>query len=144
MQTIERQLGRDSIGPLPRGGTACQLSIAGETKMTSSDHPNFEPFILTKASQPSLLLTGRGMALKTPIFEARGWLGGGYDWASIARVILVESLPDLADIIKFDPEADTFSAHGPREAMLRLGAEMLRVYKDDNILRDFLSRAQMD
>jgi len=111
--------------------------------MTSSEHPNLEPFVLTKATQPSLLLS-RGMAPKVPIFEARGWLGGGHDWASVARVILFERLPDLVDVVKFDPEASMFAAHGPPEAMLRLGAEMLRAYNDDDVLRDFLSRAEID
>jgi Immunity protein 51 len=84
------------------------------------------------------------MALKTPIFEAQGRLGGGYDWASVARVILVERLPDLVDVIKFDSEAGMFAAYAPPAAIVRLGAEMLRAYKDDGILRDFLSRAELD
>jgi len=47
-----------------------------------------------------------------PIFEAQEWVGRAYDWASVARLILAERLPDLVDAIEFDPEAGMLAAHG--------------------------------
>lgn len=39
-----------------------------------------------------------------------GFEGNGYDWASLASAYVDKQLPELVDIVKFDPEADMFCA----------------------------------
>ncbi|MPT41811.1 MAG: hypothetical protein E2603_25860, partial [Achromobacter sp.] len=51
---------------------------------------------------------------KEEVFRRRrqeGFVGSGYDWASLALVFLNEKMPELAEQIDFDPEADTFCAY---------------------------------
>ena len=106
----------------------------------------YAPFIFVEGEKScSLLLTGNPMAEKCPIFEElEGWLGNGYDWASVARTLVEEELPGLEGAVSFDPEADMFVAYGPREAILRLGRAMQAVFHDDSRLRDLLSRSELD
>ena len=87
------------------------------------------------------------MLLRTGVFEeqtAEGWSGNGYDWTSIARVIVDEKLPGLKDDQEFDPEACMFSANGPLDALKQLGGELKKVFDDEDLLRDVLSRAALD
>jgi len=92
-------------------------------------------------------MSDKDMAARVGVFEERsgaGWQGNGYDWTSIARVLVDEKLPDLKDELEFDPEAGMFSAQGPLEALKRLGKEMKKVFDDETLLRDILSRAELD
>lgn len=110
---------------------------------------NLSPFILhireDKPSEGSLLLTV--FEDKEHIFVERadeGWEGGGYDWGSVARVVLEEKTPELAGAIGFDPEGSMFVAYGPVEAVKAFGAALKEVYDNDDMLRDMLSRAELD
>jgi len=75
----------------------------------SDDHPDgtsYAPFILSgKDGKYWLLLSGNHMVEKSSIFEAHGegWLGNGYDWNSIAQVVMAERLPELDGELDFDP-----------------------------------------
>jgi hypothetical protein len=64
-----------------------------------TDKSSYAPFILADDGKyRSLILTDRDMIAKTHVFEERkaeGWIGSGYDWTSVARVLLIEQLPDL-------------------------------------------------
>ena len=94
-----------------------------------------------------MILSDRDMLTRTNVFEQRaaeGWNGNGYDWTSIARVILAEKLSDLKDEIEFDSEAGMFAAYGPMDALKQLGVELKRAFDDPDRLRDYLSRAQLD
>nr|WP_225587858.1 Imm51 family immunity protein [Methylomonas fluvii] len=95
----------------------------------------------------SLILSDQHMVEKTHIFDERadeGWNGNGYDWNSIAQVILFEQLPDLQDELDFDPEAGMFSTQGSRSALERLGKAMSLAFHNEEVLRDLLSRAELD
>jgi hypothetical protein len=113
-----------------------------------TDKSSYAPFILAdNGKYRSLILTDRDMIARAHVFEERkaeGWIGSGYDWTSVARVLLIEQLPDLESNISFDPEAGMFSAGGPRPALERLAAAMLAAFESDEILRDLLSRAELD
>lgn len=113
-----------------------------------TDKATYAPFILMESGEfRSLLLSDRDMVERFHVFEelsGEGWSGNGYDWNSIAQVIMSEQLPDLMDVISFDPEAGMFSAQGPRAALERLGAAMSAAFQDEEILRDLLSRAELD
>jgi len=115
--------------------------------MSPSDKTRFAPFTLITGEFESLILSDEDMLSRVGVFEERaddGWSGNGYDWTSVARVVVDEKLPDLKDQLDFDPEAGMFSASGPLEALERLGAEMKKVFEDEGLLRDFLRRAELD
>ena len=95
----------------------------------------------------TLFLADADMMRVAEVFEERGeegWSGNGYDWTSVARVVVDERLPHLAALLDYDPEAGMFSAKGPSEALDELGRELVAVYHDKKLLRDFLSRAELD
>lgn len=115
--------------------------------MTTPTSP-FEPFTLHEhKGSHSLLFIDRDMVAKMPIFEERaeeGWNGSGYDWTSIAQVVLAEKLPDIDERISFDSEAGMFCALGRQDDLESLAREMVKAFNDDAILRDLLSRAELD
>jgi hypothetical protein len=107
-----------------------------------ADKVTYSPFILTERS---LLLVDQHMESKCHVFQERkGWIGSGYDWNSIAQVIVSERLPGLANELSFDSEGGMFVAVGPHAALEQLGKAMHLAYHDDNALRDLLSRAELD
>ena len=115
--------------------------------MSSSDESKYAPFTLIAGDNPSLILSDDDMSLRVSVFEEKedeGWLGNGYDWTAIARVVVDEKIPDAKDKLEFDPEAGMFCALGSIESLERLGAEMKKVFDDENLLRDVLSRAELD
>ena len=104
----------------------------------------YAPFVLTDRF---LLLSDQPMEEKRHIFEGRvgeGWTGNGYDWTSIAQVIVAERIPEVAGNLSFDPEAGMFSAAGSRDILEQLASAMHAVFHDDDTIRDLLSRAEMD
>jgi hypothetical protein len=114
---------------------------------TNSDRSTYKPFTLMTGKHQSLFMSDKDMVDRINVFEERaseGWLGNGYDWTSIARVILDEKLPDLKDKLEFDPEGGMFSVSGPVEALKRLGGEMKAAFDNEDLLRDLLSRAVID
>lgn len=113
-----------------------------------TDDSTYAPFILMDTGvYRSLILSDRHMLTKSYIFDERadeGWCGNGYDWSAIAQVVLAEQLPNLADELTFDPEAGMFSAGGSRSALEQLGHAMHTVFHNDDVIRDLLSRAELD
>jgi len=113
-----------------------------------TDRITYAPFVLMDVrGHQALLLTDDHMLDKLPVFEERGdegWCGNGYDWNAIADVIVAERMPELADAFDSDPEAGMLSISGPRPALERLGIAMAQAFRDDDQLRDLLSRAVLD
>jgi hypothetical protein len=113
-----------------------------------TDRSSYAPFILMeRGGYRSLLLTDEHMAAKFHVFEALGedgWSGNGYDWNSIAQVVVAERLSELEGQLSFDPEAGMFSAQGSRAALESLGRTLQAVFNDEDQIRDLLSRAQLD
>lgn len=114
--------------------------------MNKTENRPYAPFILIEDPDfNSLLLTDEDMVSKVTIFESceeQSWEGNGYDWASVAQVIVKERLPNLAGAFNYDPEAGMLSIQGPILALKKLAAELKQVYEDDDQLRDILSRAK--
>ncbi|CAK7054784.1 hypothetical protein CUZ56_02057 [Saezia sanguinis] len=85
---------------------------------------------------------------KADIFSAReedGFEGNGYDWASLARVFLQEKMPELQDIIGFDPEGSMFCAYASdKEALQKFALGFHAACEDDALIRDLFSRAELD
>ena len=115
--------------------------------MKSTDKTSFAPFILIQSDNPSLILSDQFMPLKFHIFEEKanqGWTGNGYDWTSIAKVLIDKQTPELRGKVKFDPESGMFSAIGPLEVLQQLGKALRNIFEDDNLLRDLLNRAKIN
>lgn len=117
------------------------LAAAGETK-------DIAPFILVeqKNGSKSVILTV-GSYL-TELFDTRadeGFEGNGYDWASLAAVFLNEQMPELADTIHFDPEADMFCAYSSNGAAVEQFAWAFKSACEDEVLiHDLFTRAELD
>ena len=70
--------------------------------------------------------------------------GGGYDWESVARVVLDEMVSEMRDRVELDAEGSMFGARGSVSDMEELGRVMYRVYLDNDLLSDLLTRAEPD
>ena len=82
------------------------------------------------------------------LFDSRaeeGFVGNGYDWASLAQVFLDERMPNLTDLVRFDPEAGMFTAYSDnREALRRFALAFKAACEDDKLIADLFSRAELD
>lgn len=125
-----------------------ELESPLKNEIDRTDLTTYAPFVLMDQGESSaLFLSDTHMMAKTAIFEERedeGWSGNGYDWNSIAQVVVTEQLPELEEVLSFDPEGGTFSAHGPRSALKALGKAMAAIFHSDEAIRDLLSRAELD
>lgn len=119
---------------------------ASDTDRT--DKTSYAPFVFVdEGAHRSLILSDQHMEVKFPIFDEKagdGWSGNGYDWQSVAQVIVAERLPEFASELSFDSEAGMFAATGSRAALEKLGTAMQSAFRDDAALRDVLSRAELD
>ena len=116
-------------------------ALAGETK-------DMTPFILVEQNNggKSVILTvGSYLA---ELFDTRadeGFEGNGYDWASLAAVFLNERMPELAETIHFDPEADMFCAYSSNGAAVEQFAWAFKsACEDDVLIHDLFTRAELD
>jgi hypothetical protein len=84
---------------------------------------------------------------KTEVFQTRkeGFKGNGYDWASLAQVFLEEKMPDLMDVVEFDPESDMFCAYSSNaDALKKFITSFKDACENDNLIQDLFARAQLD
>ena len=85
---------------------------------------------------------------KAEIFDSRadeGFIGNGYDWGSLALVFLEEKMPDLMDIVKFDPEADMFCAYSSdSEALKKFALSFKEACENTELISELFSRAELD
>ena len=85
---------------------------------------------------------------KTEVFEARedeGFEGNGYDWGSLALVFLEEKMPELIDIVGFDPEGSMFCAYSKdKTALQKFALAFKNACEDDELINDLFSRAELD
>ncbi|GFZ92416.1 hypothetical protein GCM10008018_43470 [Paenibacillus marchantiophytorum] len=69
----------------------------------------------------------------------------GYGWGSLAAVFREEKLPHLVDIVRFDPEADMFTAYSDNsEAIVSFAIAFKEACEDDALIKDLFSRAELD
>jgi hypothetical protein len=62
--------------------------------------------------------------------ESHGHEATGDFWQDVARYLVANEAPGLADRLIYDPEADMFEAIGDRASLLRLSAVMHPVVTD--------------
>ena len=108
----------------------------------------YAPFrLIGDETYDAIVLTDTEMEGRINVFEERsdeGWAGNGYDWTSVARVLIAESFPQYESKLMYDPEAGMFFVRGPREILKEIADELKKVYLDETRLRDLLSRAELD
>ncbi|WP_326984676.1 immunity 51 family protein [Chryseobacterium sp. MYb264] len=112
---------------------------------------NFEttikPFFWV-ASEKTFSVCLNAGSYKPDIFDWRkddGFEGNGYDWASLAKVFVQEKKPEMADEIKFDPEADMFCAYSTNpEKLKEFVLEFKNTCEDELAVQDLVSRAELD
>ncbi|WP_338019681.1 Imm51 family immunity protein [Paenibacillus piscarius] len=109
---------------------------------------DLKPFIIVEQDNGGKSVILNAGSYKSEVFAARedeGFEGGGYDWASLAAVFLEERMPELAQLIRFDPEADMFCAYSSDgDALVKFATAFKRACEDDELIRDLFSRAELD
>lgn len=108
------------------------------------------PFVwLNYEDSDRVTLLLREVGYKHEIFitrEADGFEGGGgYDWNSLAKVVLEEKTPHLINIIDFDSEGSMFCAYAhERNALQEYALVLKQVCEADAVMLDLFSRAILD
>jgi hypothetical protein len=105
------------------------------------------PFFWVKHENSASVCLNVG-TYKEEVFETRadeGFEGNGYDWASLAQVFLSEKMPELKEVINFDPEASMFCVYSRDIAALeKFACEFKKACENDEMIKDLFSRAELD
>ena len=108
---------------------------------------SIKPFKIVQHDESTSVILTAGV-YKQDIFDTAAnkcFEGSGYDWTSLARVFLDEKAPHLKADIRFDPEADMFSAYSAsRQAVEDFAIAFHAACEDDALIRGLLSRATVD
>lgn len=73
--------------------------------------------------------------------EAAGHIPNGHFWTAVARYLISQNQPALADTIEFDPEAGTFAAYADRDSLVQLHALMLPAVTDSHTITTLIDAA---
>lgn len=101
----------------------------------------YPPFVLIDGRHRLLYMAENDMLEKQHIFYEHhyaGWEGNGFDWTSIAMVLIKEQMPDLEPLVEYESDMDTFSASGPLDALIRLGQAMKAIYHNEPRLKEII------
>lgn len=116
--------------------------------MVDKNENPYAPFRLVgDETYDGIVLTDSDMEARIAVFEERGdegWSGNGYDWTSIARVLVTECFPQYESKLGYDPEAGMFFVRGPRDILKEFAVELQKVYNDETRLKELLSKAELD
>ncbi|KQO17162.1 Imm51 family immunity protein [Paenibacillus sp. Leaf72] len=107
-----------------------------------------QPFIFIDHDNKSWSVILNAGTYKQELFDTRvdeGFEGSGYDWSSLAAVFLEEKMPELAEHIHFDSEADMFCVYASnREAMVSFALAFKAACEDHDLISDLFTRAELD
>lgn len=85
---------------------------------------------------------------KSEIIQSRadeGFEGNGYDWASLASAYIDKKLPELAELIQFNSEADMFCAYSEDAVALKQFILSFKPALDNTkLMIEIFSDADMD
>jgi len=112
----------------------------------TTDSTTFFPFILIDGQCRALVMLDDYMAFKCHIFAEKlrdGWTGNGDDWTALAQTIVAQQLSPRAEPVTYDSDADIFSARGSRCTLEKLGIELQAVFRNDDAIRDLMSRVTL-
>lgn len=88
------------------------------------------------------------LAFQSQIFQSRadgGVEGNGYDWASLASAYVDKQVPELVEVVKFDPEADMFCAYSDDAEALKKFILIFRQALDKpKFMIEIFSDAELD
>ena len=98
------------------------------------------------SSRWALLMSSRDIADEVvSVFESLRRHPFGYGWQGLAAHVLESELSDLAELVEFDCENDTFCARSiDRDALDRLGHRLAELYCKPAVLARMLERAPRD
>ncbi|WP_338551547.1 Imm51 family immunity protein [Paenibacillus sp. KS-LC4] len=106
------------------------------------------PFIFACHDNKSYSVLLNAGTYKQQLFDTRaeeGFQGSGYDWGSLAAVFIEEKMPELAEHIHFDSEADMFCVYSSnREAMMKFALAFKAACENDDLINDLFARAELD
>ena len=85
---------------------------------------------------------------KQNVFDTRqeeGFVGNGYDWNSLATVVIEEKMPELMEVLSFDSEAGLFSIGSEEvEAVKKFALGFKAMCDDESEMTDLFSRVILD
>jgi Immunity protein 51 len=96
------------------------------------------------SSRYSIILDPFGSIYLTTssIFEAHGLEAGGYAWHGVAEALVRLHAPEIANLVKYDPESSMFSAYGnDRNALLRVAQLIHAAQHNPALLEEALENA---
>jgi len=74
--------------------------------------------------------------------ENEGFLGSGYDWESLAKRFIQEEMPELQEVIDFDPEYMMFYAFSSdRDSLKRFILQFKEACEDNAVIVGIFSKA---
>jgi hypothetical protein len=89
------------------------------------------------------LLLDAGSTEVDELIEDLGHEPNGYFWEGVARLIIQNDAPTLADRLAYDPEGGMFCAYGTdRAALEELGARMSTLASDATLMRGLVEAAE--
>ncbi|MEU0544922.1 immunity 51 family protein [Nocardia sp. NPDC005978] len=108
------------------------------------DRETYAPLILFeydhRPGNYCLMLSDRFMVEREETFAAAGYEGNGYGWTGVAESAVRNRLPEIAEHVKFDPEAGTFVGYGQDvEALRRLGTVLHTAFHDPAVLTELIA-----
>jgi tetratricopeptide (TPR) repeat protein len=116
-------------------------------QLSVENHTDLLPFTWVEHATSFSVILNVG-SYKADVFSQRsddGFEGNGYDWGSLAKVFLQEKLPELSEVVKFDPEGSMFCAYSSDSgALLRFASAFKAACEDEELIRDLFSRAELD
>ena len=117
-------------------------------EITEQFETEIKPFYWVNHSTGAGVCLTVGEGYLQDIFDTRaddGFIGNGYDWASLAHAFLNEKCPELRDKITFDPEAGMFSADSEdKEALANFIYVFKKACEDKTLISDIFSRVEWD
>lgn len=119
------------------------MSVPGCRFRDVTDRESFAPLVFFEYDHNPgnycLMLSDSHMVELEEVFAAADYEGNGYGWAGVATTIVRVKAPELADRVKFDPEAGMFVAYGSdAEALQHLGTLLQAAHRDRAVLTDLL------
>lgn len=116
-------------------------------EVTKQFENEIAPFVWVELPSGASACLNAGRYLQE-LFDTRadeGFIGNGYDWGSLAQVLLDEKCPGLQGKINFDPEADMFCAYAKdKEALADFILGFKKACEDKALISDLFSRAELD
>lgn len=123
-------------------------SMDYQSELSMDLEEKLKPFLLIEHDSGSTSVILNVGTYKHEVFQTRaeeGFEGNGYDWGSLAAVFLQERMPQLVDVVRFDPEGSMFCAYSKdREALKQFAIGFKDACEDDALIRDLFSRAELD